>query len=111
MNTAAKTIARSNIEHESLFGGLFLREHLTIMLLAICVFVSGFAVVYSKDYQRRLYIETQNITLHTNQLQTEWGKLLLEQSAWSMQARIERIASSKLNMMVPSAKSIVMVPE
>jgi cell division protein FtsL len=44
-------------------------------------------------------------------MQTEWGQLLLEQSAWSMQARIERVANVKLNMQLPTAKSVVMIQE
>ena len=111
MNTAARAIAESNVEHESLLGGLVSRQHVTILLLAVAVFFSGFAVIYAKDWQRRLYIQTQNIAAQSNQLQTEWGKLLLEQSTWSMQARIEGIATNKLNMVVPTAKQIVMVQE
>lgn len=111
MNTAAKAIVASNVEHDSVLGGLVSRRHFTILLLAVSVFVSGFAVIYAKDWQRRLYIQTQNVTAQSNQLQTEWGKLLLEQSTLSMQARVETIATNKLNMVVPTAKQIVMVQE
>lgn len=111
MNTAARAIADSNIEHDSVLGGLVSKRHFAIMLLAVAVFISGFAVIYAKDWQRRLYIQTQNVAAQANQMQTEWGKLLLEQSTWSMQARVEKIATNKLNMVVPTAKQIVMVQE
>jgi cell division protein FtsL len=111
VNTAAKAAFESHHEHESLLGGLFTRSHFTIVLLALMVFVSGFSVIYAKDWQRRLYIQSQNTTAQANQLQTEWGKLLLEQSTWSMQARVESIASHKLDMVMPAAKQIVMVQE
>lgn len=111
MNTAARAINESKLEHHRLLAGLFSRQHFMVMVLALAVFVSGFAVIYTKDYQRRLYIKSQNLSAQANQMQTQWGKLLLEQSAWSMQARVEHIASTQLNMVVPAAKSIVMVAE
>lgn len=111
MNTAARALAESNVEHDTVFAGLFSKRHFSIMLLALAVFMSGFMVIYSKDYQRRLYIESQSLNAQANQMQTEWGKLLLEQSTWAMQARVEHIATTKLNMVVPSAKSVVMVQE
>jgi cell division protein FtsL len=111
MNTAARALAQSNLEHDSIFAGLFAKRHVGIILLALAVFFSGFAVIYTNDYQRRLYIQTQSLNAQANQMQTEWGKLLLEQSTWSMQARIEQIAATKLDMVLPSAQSIVMVQE
>lgn len=111
MNTAAKAVAASHSEYESVLGGLVSRRHFSVLLLALAVFFSGFAVIYTKDWQRRLYIESQTLSAQANQMQTEWGKLLLEQSTWSMQARIEAIATKKLDMELPAAKQVIMVQE
>jgi cell division protein FtsL len=111
MNTAAKALAQSAMERSSLMAGLLPRRYLLSGLLALGVFFSGLSVIYMQDYQRRFFIESQALVSTQNQMQTEWGQLLLEQSAWSMQARIERVANVKLKMQLPSAKSVVMIQE
>jgi cell division protein FtsL len=111
MNTAAKAITQSSREHDAFFAGLVTREHVTLLLLALAVFISSFAVIYTKNCQRNLYIQSQSFSAAANQMQTNWGKLLLEQSAWSQQSRIESIATQKLDMVLPKPRAIVMVQE
>jgi len=111
MNTAARALAQSGIERTTLLAGLVARRHVAVLLLALAVFLTGFGVVCVQDWQRRLFVESQILVAEQNQMQTQWGKLLLEQSTWAMQARIERIATTKLGMQVPNSKSIIMVRE
>ena len=42
-------------------------------------------------------------------LEIEWGQLQLEQSAWSTQAFVERVATTKLHMAMPPPKEIEIV--
>jgi cell division protein FtsL len=42
-------------------------------------------------------------------LEIEWGQLQLEQSAWSTQAFVERVATTKLHMEMPPPKEIEIV--
>ncbi len=109
MNIAARALEQSSLERQTLLAGLVSRRHHYVLLLALAVFLSGFMVIYVKDWQRRLLADSQALTTQQNQMETNWGKLLLEQSAWTMQARIERIATTQLNMVVPDPKSIIMV--
>jgi cell division protein FtsL len=109
MNVAAKALAQTGLERHTLLAGLVSRRHLSVVLLAILVFITSFAVIYVKDYQRRLYAETQSLIAQNNQIETDWGKLLLEQSTWTMQSRIERIAATQLNMVTLNPKDIIMV--
>ena len=109
MNIAARALERSSLEQQTLLAGLVSRRHFYVILLAVAVFMSGFLVIYVKDCQRRLFVELQSLTQQQNKMQTDSGKLLLEQSAWTMQARIERIATTQLNMNMPDPKSIIMV--
>lgn len=111
MNTAARALAQSGLERATLLAGLVSRRHLLVIVLAFSVFISGFAVVYVQDWQRRLFVKSQTLITKQNKMQTQWGKLLLEQSTWSMQARIEHIAATKLNMKLPASKNIIMVKE
>ncbi len=109
MNTAAKALAQSSLGGKSIFDILLMPQQFTVMLLSLAVFCSGLGVVYMKDLNRRLYRDLQIQQMQHQQMQTKWGQLLLEQSAWSQQTRIETIASQQLQMVVPQQKNIVMV--
>ena len=77
--------------------------------LYLAVVISASGLVYSKHLERRYFIELQTMEEKTLQLQTEWEQLLLEESAWSNQARIEQIASSKLGMHLLEYSDVVML--
>lgn len=82
-----------------------------VTALVFSILLSAFTLIYTKDLNRRLFIQYHNAQQQQQQYQIEWGKLLLEQSAWSTQARIQRIAQQHLSMMAPAAKDVVMVEE
>ena len=83
-------------------AGLFITLYLAVVMSA-----SG--LVYSKHLERRYFIELQAMEEKTLHLQTEWEQLLLEESAWSNQARIEQIASTKLGMHLLEYSDVVML--
>ena len=109
MNIAARALEQSSLERHTLLSGLISRRHFYVIILALAVFLSGFMVIYVKDWQRRLLMESQTLTYQEDQMHTDSGKLMLEQSAWTTQSRIERIATTQLNMVTLDPKSIVMV--
>lgn len=78
-----------------------------ILSLMVAVLLSAFAVVYVKDLNRRLFLQYQDLQAQHNKLYVEWGKLLLEQSTWAAQQRVEYIAQTRLNMVIP--KKIIMI--
>jgi cell division protein FtsL len=47
--------------------------------------------------------------MQQDELQVEWGKYLLEESAWASYGRIEKVATEKLLMQVPVMQQIIMV--
>lgn len=79
------------------------------LLLGFFVLLSGLAIIYVADLNRQLNIEWQNAQAEQNQLHVDWGKLLLEETTWSTQARIQTIAQTRLGMQMPTTKQIVMV--
>jgi len=109
MNAASKALAQTSIGVRNFWNVFFLPQQLTLILMALAVFCSSLGVVYMKDLNRRLYHDLQVQEVQHDQLQTEWGQLLLEQSAWSTQARVEKTASQQLQMVIPRQKNIVMV--
>ena len=81
------------------------------VVLLILVMSSVFGVIYSKHQSRKLFVEVQQLKKQIDSLSVEWGRLQLEQSAWSAHGRIERIARKKLNMTIPSANEVVYVKQ
>lgn len=82
-----------------------------ILAVTVVCFITAFALVYIKDLNRRLFIHYQHLLQVRQQAQVEWSKLLLEQSTWATQARVQRIANQKLHMIVPTPQDIVMLKE
>lgn len=82
----------------------------TVIALLICaVFLSALAVVDARHEDRVLFAQLQQQRQQRDQLNIEWGQLLLEQSTWSTHARIEQLATQKLDMVMPSHPQIIVV--
>ena len=79
------------------------------LLLALAIIITAFTLVYFKDLNRRYFIQYQQLQTQQQQQQVRWGQLLLEQSAWSTQARVQNIAQSKLDMVVPQMQNVIML--
>lgn len=81
---------------------------LTLLLL---IFISAVAVVYMKHENRKAFISLQQLEKERDSLNTEWGKLQLEQSTWATHARIERVARESLQMQVPQKQDVIFVTQ
>ena len=86
------------------FGSIVLLVSLWLLVIA-----SAIGVVYSTYLSRQLFNELESLKREENELQVQWGQLLLEQSTWSGQVRVERLAKKKLNMHSPDPAAITMV--
>ena len=62
---------------------------------------SALAVSYWAHLNRRAFHDWQQLEAARDQLQTEWGQLLLEQSALSAYSRVEQLARKQLHMKAP----------
>lgn len=85
------------------------KPNFATLLLTVIVLLTGLAVIYVADLNRREFISLQNRESQAYQLRLDWGKLLLEQSTWSAQARIQSIAQERLGMTAPVNSEIVMI--
>jgi cell division protein FtsL len=63
-------------------------------------------VVTSQHKARKLFVELQKEKDRAQQMEVEWGQLQLEQSTWAMPARVEKVASIKLQMQLPKSSQI-----
>ncbi len=84
-------------------------ENWSVVLLSSAILITSFGLVYLKDVNRRYFIQYQTLLHSQQQQRVLWGKLLLEQSTLSTQARIQTLAQRKLHMRIPVAKDIVIV--
>ena len=82
---------------------------LFIMILLIVTFVSAISVVYIKHYNRKLFVELQQLEKQRDDMEVEWGKLQLEQNTWATHARIERVAKQKLQMITPDTSDVIYI--
>ena len=109
MNTAIRAIPQSRYQPglTSLFAPT--RPRLVNFILLVFLVLSAFSVIYIKDLNRRLFINYQTLQTTHDKLYEDWGKLLLEQSTWSTQARVQKIAAHRLSMNLPTAKEVVVL--
>ena len=82
-----------------------------LCLLALLAATTGSAtgVVYTTHKSRHLLNELQQLERQRNDLQVEWGQLLLEQSSLVSQGRIEKLAITELGMKIPEPENVVVV--
>jgi cell division protein FtsL len=70
---------------------------------------SAAGAIYCKHRAREMLIQLEQLNARRDNLEIEWGQLQLEQSSWSTQAFVERVATTKLHMAMPPPKEIEIV--
>jgi cell division protein FtsL len=76
-----------------------------VLLVAVCS--SALGVIYTSFTSRHLLNTLQQQEKLRNDLQVEWGQLLLEQSSIVAQGKVEELAVAELNMEVPDMNKVV----
>lgn len=105
MNAAARVINQG-----TLFNGQLADMHMSkslymLIILLVAVLVSALAVVYSTNSYRVTLNKVEQQEHLTHYLQLQWGQLLLEQASLATPARIEEIATDKLQMLLPTSNN------
>jgi len=80
-----------------------------IPILWVGALGSAAGAIYCKHRAREMFVELERLNARRDNLEIEWGQLQLEQSAWSTQAFVERVATAKLHMAMPPPKEIEIV--
>ncbi|MCK5334592.1 MAG: cell division protein FtsL [Gammaproteobacteria bacterium] len=80
---------------------------ISLAVLVLLVMASAISVIYSKHLNRKVFVELQRINKNIDELNVEWGRLQLEEGAWADHGRLEKIARTKLNMLLPGIDSVV----
>ena len=80
-----------------------------ITLLWGAVLASAAGVIYVKHQARALFVELEKLSAERDRLNIEWGRLQLEQSAWSAHGFVEQVANRQLKMTLPSTSEVKIV--
>src|SRR5690606_31538785 len=79
---------------------------LMVAVLLLLVVISALSVIYSTHRSRTLFNELQQLQRQEWALDEEWERLLLEQSTWGAHERVNQIAETKLDMVLPDPAAI-----
>ena len=82
---------------------------IAVALLWFGVLASAAGAIYTRHRSRELFVELERLHRQRDQLEVEWGQLQLEQSAWSTNAFVERVATTRLQMTSPDPARIRLV--
>jgi len=82
---------------------------LLLGVVIVAVLITAVAIISTSHLTRGQYARLQKLENQRDSLQTEWGRLLLEESTWSSPARIEALASKRLGMRVPSVDEVKVI--
>ena len=80
-----------------------------VPVLLVALLVTALAVIYSKYQSRQLFVEIQKLERELDFYTVEWGQLQLEQTTLAEPNRIERLARSKLGLVMPVREKIVYI--
>jgi cell division protein FtsL len=82
---------------------------LSLPVLWLAVLASAVSVIYARHQARNLFVHLEKLNAERDSLDIEWGRLQLEQSAWSSNGFVERVANTKLKMSLPDAHDVRIV--
>ena len=82
---------------------------IVVSVLWVGALGSAAGAIYCKHRARQMFVELEQLNSRRDNLEIEWGQLQLEQSSWSTQAFVERVATTKLHMAMPPPKEIEIV--
>lgn len=111
MNAAARFLSQSTVSRTWVISVLLSKAQFTLCILSVAVLMSALSIVYVTNASRSLNANYQQSLTERDHLHVQWGQLLLEKSTWIMQARVQKVAEDKLDMIVPDNKSVVIVNE
>jgi cell division protein FtsL len=77
--------------------------------LWVAVLASAAGVVWVKHEARTLFVDLEKLSAERDRLNIEWGRLQLEQSAWSTPGFVEQVADQRLKLTIPAATEVRIV--
>jgi len=75
----------------------------------MAILVSAIAAVHNKHESRKAFVELQGLLREKDRMEIYWGKLQLEQGAFTAHGKIENDAKANLGMISPGSTEIIVV--
>ncbi len=85
-------------------------ERLNAILLVVVV-LCALSLVTSRHQARKLFVDLEREQARARAYEVEYGQLQIEQSTWSMPARVEKVARDQLRMQMPDAGRVEVIDE
>jgi cell division protein FtsL len=85
-------------------------ERFNAVLLVVVVLCS-LSLVTSRHQARKLFVDLEREQARARAYEVEYGQLQIEQSTWSMPARVEKVARDQLRMQMPDAGRVEVIDE
>ena len=101
--------SRTEIPPIAVWMGINNVSALTLVFMMTLTMASGMAVVLKEHENRTAFNELQELKDEGNDLEIKWGQLLIEQSTFGVEGRVEEKAINELQMTLPVPEEIVMV--
>jgi cell division protein FtsL len=86
-------------------------KQLVVATLLLLVLASSLGVAFAAHQTRQMYHRLQEIGFERDNLDSEYEKLLLEQSAWADYTRIDRVSRTELSMRAPVSDNMIIVKQ
>lgn len=104
MNAAAKAINQGNLFNGQLLDIRLSKQVIMNLGLLLLVLLSSLFVVYTTNEHRSSFSQLHLLESQEQELELQWGQLLLEQASLATPARVEQLATQKLQMQLPMEK-------
>ncbi len=78
-----------------------------LILLGVAILTSCLGLVYVRAESRNVFAELHLLERQKDDLNVEYGRLILERATWSLHHLVEQEAGNKLGMARPSDERIV----
>jgi len=84
-------------------------SRLLLALLVAANVLSAVGVVFARHEHRQLFTKLSKLEAARDALNIEFGRLQLEQATWAESNRIDQVARTRLGMVFPDTRDIVVV--
>lgn len=111
MNAAARLLNQGVLSRSWVISAFIKKSQFLPFFMVLSVLVSALGVVYVSNTTYSLNAGVQQAESERDRLHMQWNQLLVEKSAWTMQAHLQNTAENRLGMMVPDHKSVVVINE
>ena len=101
-------MAKRNLLTELVEWFMELPRFATVVLFVLTI-LSALGVVSASHETRNMYRELQVLQKERDDIESEYGQLLLEQSAWANNTRVDQIAREELQMVIPKVEEIIIL--